>query len=72
MFKSYKPSDTKKAHAHLDKLIEHAQKAKSKYDSMDSHSKEKLIAGVAAAISLLGGIILFKKIKGKKDKSQDF
>lgn len=72
MFDEDMSQDTPKGKEHLDKLIEHAKHAKEKYDEMDDATKKKIMAGVAGALAVLGGIALFKKMKGKKDDESEF
>ncbi|MFA6524907.1 MAG: hypothetical protein WCT33_01395 [Patescibacteria group bacterium] len=55
-------------HKKFDKLIEHTNKIKGKYSSMDDETKKKVMLGLAGAFAILTSIATVKKVNKTRKK----
>lgn len=55
-------------HKKFDKLIDHTNKIKGKYHSMDDETKKKVMLGLAGAFAILTSIATVKKVNKVKKK----
>ncbi|MFA6271665.1 MAG: hypothetical protein WC693_00960 [Patescibacteria group bacterium] len=76
--KSVPASSSEGENKYFDKLIEHTNKIKGKYSSMDDETKKKVMLGLAGAFAILTSIATVKKvsktrrkIKARKDSKRE-
>ena len=69
--KSVPASTTDAESKKFDKLINHTNKIKGKFSSMDEEGRKKALLGVAGAFAVLTSIVAMKKVGKRKKRAKE-